>query len=81
MKKPWTVHLGPVSAVLWVGAMAFSAVPASADVAPHDLSGVLGISWAQLLFIGATGAWAGRVNERLRTIEKAVDGKADKHHE
>ena len=72
--KSWRKHLGPISAVLWVGAMLMSAMPVSASPG-LDLSGALNVSWAQLLFIGATGAWAGRVNARLDAIEKRMDKK------
>lgn len=74
MNKSWRVHLGPVAAVLWVGAMLLSAIPVAASPGV-DMSGALNVSWAQLLFIGATGAWAGRVNARLDSIEKRMDKK------
>lgn len=77
-RRDWRVHLGPVSAVLWGAAMLLMAVPAGAQGQGINLSGGMTVSWAQLLFVGAVGAFAGRINSRLDNIEKSLDKKQDK---
>lgn len=75
--KDWRVHLGPVAAVLWGLAMLGFAVPAGAEQG-INLTGGLTVTWPQLLFAGAIGAFAGRVNARLDSIEKLLEKKQDK---
>lgn len=78
-RRDWRVHLGPIAAVLWVVAMLGMAVPVGAETQGINLSGGITISWPQLLFVGAVGAFAGRINARLDAIEKSLDKKQDKH--
>lgn len=77
MKRDWRVHLGPVSAVLWAAALLLYALPANAEQG-ISLSGGITVTWPQLLFVGAVGAFAGRVNARLDSIEKSLEKKQDK---
>lgn len=76
-RHDWRVHLGPVAAVLWACAMLGFAIPANAEQG-INLTGGLTVTWPQLLFAGAIGAFAGRVNARLDSIEKLLEKKADK---
>lgn len=73
----WRVHLGPVAAVLWVMSLLLYALPANAQQGV-SLSGGITVTWPQFLFVGAVGAFAGRVNARLESIEKSLDKKQDK---
>jgi len=77
--RDWRVHLGPVAAVLWGAAMLGFAIPAGAEASGINLTGGLTVTWPQLLFAGAIGAFAGRVNARLDSIEKLLEKKQDKH--
>ena len=75
--RDWRVHLGPVAAVLWGAALLLYALPANAEQG-INLTGGLTVTWPQLLFAGAIGAFAGRVNARLDSIEKLLEKKQDK---
>ena len=77
MKRDWRRHLGPVAAVLWVAALVGFAVPALAST-PLDITDGVRLTWPELVFVGAVGAFAGRVNARLDSIEKLLDKKQDK---
>lgn len=67
-------HMGVWAAVLWTASMVAYAIPAVAGTG-IDLTGGVRVDWPQLLFIGAAGMWAGRVNARLDAIEKNVEVK------